>query len=65
MSSGGFLSGMNCVAPLSGDKSSLSNTLKGDHVEKSDIYSLIVIDLKGHRQFLNTYQDKITNNRFW
>jgi hypothetical protein len=33
VSSGGFLSGMNCVAPLSGDKSSLSNTLKGDHVE--------------------------------
>lgn len=41
------------------------NLKKGDHIEKSDIYSLIDIDLRGHRQFLNTYQDRINNNRFW
>lgn len=41
------------------------NLKKGDYIEKSNIYSLIGVDLKGHRQFLNTYQDRITNNRFW
>ncbi len=41
------------------------NIKKGDYIEKSDIYSLIGIDLKGHRQFINIYQDRINNNRFW
>ena len=41
------------------------NLKKGDYIEKSDVYSLIGIDLKGHRQFLNIYQDRINNNRFW
>lgn len=41
------------------------NLKKGDYIEKSNIYSLIGIDLKGYRQFLNTYQDRITNTRFW
>lgn len=41
------------------------NLKKGDYIEKSDVYSLIGIDLKGNRQFLNIYQDKINNSRFW
>ena len=41
------------------------NLKKGDYIEKSNIYSLIGIDLKGYRQFLNIYQDKVNNNRFW
>ena len=41
------------------------NLKKGDYIEKSDIYSLVGIDLKGHRQFLNIYQDRKNNNRFW
>ncbi len=41
------------------------NIKKGDYIEKSDVYSLIGIDLKGFRQFLNIYQDRINNNRFW
>lgn len=41
------------------------NLKKGDYIEKSSIYSLIGIDLKGNRQFLNIYQDRINNNRFW
>ena len=41
------------------------NLRKGDYIEKSDIYSLIGIDLKGNRQFLNIYQDRVNNNRFW
>ena len=41
------------------------NFKKSDYIEKSDIYSLIGIDLKGNRQFLNIYQDRVNNNRFW
>ena len=41
------------------------NIKKGDYIEKSDIYTLIGIDIKGYRQFLNIYQDKVNNNRFW
>lgn len=26
---------------------------------------MIGIDIKGYRQFLNIYQDRINNNRFW
>ena len=29
------------------------------------MYSLIGIDLKGFRQFINIYQDRVNNNRFW
>ena len=29
------------------------NFQKADYIEKTNIYSLIGIDLKGHRQFLN------------
>lgn len=41
------------------------NIKKGDYIEKSDIYTLIGIDIKGFRQFLNIYQDRVNNNRFW
>lgn len=41
------------------------NIKKGDYIEKSDVYSLIGIDIKGFRQFLNIYQDRVNNNRFW
>lgn len=41
------------------------NLKKGDYIEKNNIYTLIGIDLKGYRQFLNIYQDKVNNNRFW
>ena len=38
---------------------------KGDYIEKSDIYTLIGIDIKGYRQFINIYQERVNNNRFW
>ena len=41
------------------------NIKKGDYIEKNDIYTLIGIDIKGYRQFLNIYQDRVNNNRFW
>ncbi len=41
------------------------NIKKGDYIERSDVYTLIGIDLKGFRQFLNIYQDRNNNNRFW
>ena len=41
------------------------NIKKADYIEKSNIYTLIGIDIKGYRQFLNIYQDRISNNRFW
>lgn len=41
------------------------NIKMGDYIEKSDIYTLIGIDIKGYRQFLNIYQDRVNNNRFW
>lgn len=41
------------------------NIKKGDYIEKTDIYSLVGIDSKGKRQFLNIYQDKTNNNRYW
>lgn len=41
------------------------NIKKGDYIEKSDVYTLIGIDIKGFRQFINIYQDRINNNRFW
>lgn len=41
------------------------NIKKGDSIEKSNVYTLIGIDIKGFRQFINIYQDRINNNRFW
>ena len=41
------------------------NIKKGDYIEKSNVYTLIGIDIKGFRQFLNIYQDRVNNNRFW
>ena len=41
------------------------NIKKGEYIEKSDVYTLIGIDMKGFRQFINIYQDRVNNNRFW
>lgn len=41
------------------------NIKRGELIEKNNIYTLIGIDIRGFRQFLNIYQDKTTNNRFW
>ncbi len=41
------------------------NIKKSDYIEKSDIYTLIGIDIKGFRQFINIYQDRTNNKRFW
>ena len=41
------------------------NIKKSDYIEKSDIYTLIGIDTKGYRQFINIYQDRVNNKRFW
>ena len=41
------------------------NIKKGEMIEKTNIYTLIGIDIKGYRQFLNIYQDRVNNNRFW
>jgi len=41
------------------------NIKKGDYIEKSDIYTLIGIDIKGFRQLINIYQDRVNNSRFW
>ena len=41
------------------------NIKKSDYIEKSDIYTLIGIDIKGYRQFINIYQDRVNNKRFW
>ena len=40
------------------------NIRKGDYIEKSDVYTFIGIDIKGFRQFINIYQDRVNNNRF-
>lgn len=41
------------------------NLKKNESIEKSDIYTLIGIDIKGYRQFINIYQEKVNNKRFW
>lgn len=41
------------------------NMKKNDCIEKSDIYTFIGIDIKGYRQFINIYQDRVNNSRFW
>lgn len=41
------------------------NIKKGDYIEKADIYTLIGVDINGYRQFINIYQDRVNNNRFW
>ena len=41
------------------------NIKKAEYIEKSNIYTLIGIDIKGYRQFLNIYLDRVNNNRFW
>lgn len=41
------------------------NIKKADCIETTNIYTLIGIDIKGYRHFLNIHQDRINNNRFW
>ena len=41
------------------------NIKEGDCIEKSNMYTLIGTNIKGYRQFLNIYQDRVNNNRFW
>lgn len=41
------------------------NLKKSDYIEKSDVYTLIGIDTKGYRQFINIYQYRPNNKRFW
>ena len=41
------------------------NMKKGDLFQKSNICSLIGVDLKGYKQLLNIYEDKVNNNRYW
>jgi len=41
------------------------NIKKGDYIEKGDIYTLVGVDIKGYRQLLNIYQDKVNNSRYW
>ena len=41
------------------------NIKKADIIEKSDIYTLIGVDTKGVRNFLNIYADRVNNNHFW
>lgn len=41
------------------------NIKKADIIEKTDIYTLIGVNIKGIRQLLNIYADKINNNHFW
>ncbi len=40
------------------------NLKKSEYIKKSDIYTLIGIDIKGYRQFINIYQDRTNNKRF-
>lgn len=41
------------------------NLKKGEYIEPCDIYTLVGIDIKGFRQLINVYQDRINNNRYW
>jgi len=41
------------------------NIKKGDYIEKSNIYTLVGIDMMGYRQLINIYQEKVNNSRYW
>lgn len=41
------------------------NIKKNDVIEKNDIYTLIGVNIKGVRQLLNIYQDRINNSHYW
>ena len=41
------------------------NLKKGEYIEKEIIYTLVGIDIKGYRQLIDVYQDKVNNNRYW
>ena len=41
------------------------NIKKADYIEKTVIYTFVGTDIKGYRQLIDVYQDKINNNRYW
>ena len=41
------------------------NIKKGDYIEKGNIYTLVGVDIKGYRQLINVYYDKVNNSRYW
>lgn len=41
------------------------NIKKGDYIEKGKIYTLVGVDIKGYRQLINIYQEKVNNSRYW
>lgn len=41
------------------------NIKKADFIEKNNLYTLIGINIKGIRQLLNIYQDKVNNSHYW
>ena len=41
------------------------NIKKGDFISKSNICTLIGVDLNGYKQLLNIYEDRVNNNRYW
>ena len=41
------------------------NLKKGEYIEKEIIYTLVGIDIKGYRQLIDVYQDKVNNKRYW
>ena len=41
------------------------NIKKNDYIEKSDVYTLIGVDVKGYRELINIIPDRPANNRYW
>ena len=41
------------------------NIKKADYIEKGEVYTLIGVDIKGFRQLINIYQDRVNNSRYW
>ncbi len=41
------------------------NIKKGEYIEKTTVYTLVGIDIKGYRQLINICQDRTNNNRYW
>ena len=41
------------------------NIKKAEIIEKTDVYTFVGVDIKGNRQFINIYQDKLLNKHFW
>jgi len=41
------------------------NIKKGEGIDKETIYTLVGVDKKGYRQFINIYLDRPNNTRYW